>query len=145
MAMGAVGKVAGIPMDLLGVSWFGNFAAMAGLGVGSIVIGMIKTNGFGFALFGHQITFASNIFGSNFDSSSLPFTYLGHGLMIGAGMVALIQCAQMLMAKNDDNSSAVSQLHLQHEGYAGRHGQGLFWPMPWWLWGWPWCAASSAR
>lgn len=125
MAMGAVGKVAGIPMDLLGVSWFGNFAAMAGLGVGSIVIGMIKTNGFGFALFGHPITFVSNIFGEGFDPGQLAFTYMGHGLMIGAGMVALIQCGKMLLAKNADNSSAASQFTSSMKGMRGAMGKGF--------------------
>ena len=46
MAIGVGGKMIGIPTDLLGVSWFGDFAAMAALGVGSIIIGIIKTNGF---------------------------------------------------------------------------------------------------
>ena len=125
MAMGAVGKVGGLPMDLLGVSWFGNFAAMAGLGVGSIVIGMIKTNGFGFTLFGQKIALATGIFGTEFDPSSLPFTYLGHGLMIGAGMVALIQCGQMLLAKNADNSSAASQFTSSMKGMKGAMGKGF--------------------
>lgn len=109
MAGGAVGKAIGLPMDLLGVSWFGNFAAMIGLGVGSLVIGIVKTNSIGFKLFGHSFTFATGVLGANFDSGSLPVTYLGHGLMIGAGMVSLIQAARILMKKDDENSSAVSR------------------------------------
>ena len=46
MVIGIGGKVIGVPTDLLGVSWFGDFAAMAALGVGSIVIGVLNTNGF---------------------------------------------------------------------------------------------------
>lgn len=46
MGIGIGGKMIGIPTDLLGVSWFGDFVAMAALGVGSLVIGIIKTNGF---------------------------------------------------------------------------------------------------
>ena len=109
MAGGAVGKAIGLPMDLLGVSWFGNFAAMMGLGVGSLVIGIVKTNSVGFTLFGHSFTFATEVLGANFDSGTLAVTYLGHGLMIGAGMVSLIQAAKMLMKKDADNSSAVSK------------------------------------
>ena len=109
MGMGAVGKAIGLPMDLLGVSWFGNFAAMMGLGVGSLVIGVLKTNGFGFKLFGANIAIGSGILGANWDPGILPITYLGHGLMIGAGMVSLIQAARMLMKKDEDNSSAVSR------------------------------------
>ena len=41
MVIGVGGKMIGIPTDLLGVSWFGDFAAMTALGVGSIVIGII--------------------------------------------------------------------------------------------------------
>ncbi len=109
MGMGIVGKAIGLPMDLLGVSWFGNFAAMMGLGIGSLVIGIVKTNSIGFTLFGHSFTFVSELFGAGFDSGSLAVTYLGHGLMIGAGMVSLYQAARMLMKKDDENSSAVSR------------------------------------
>mgnify|MGYP004518181929 FL=1 len=109
MGMGVVGKMIGLPMDLLGVSWFGNFAAMMGLGVGSLVIGSVKTNAFGFKLFGHSFVLVSDMFGAGFDTSHLAITYLGHGLMIGAGMVSLIQAARMLMQKDDGESSAASR------------------------------------
>ncbi len=109
MAMGVGGKMIGLPMDLLGVSWFGNFAAMMGLGVGSLVIGIIKTNAIGFTLFGHSFSFVTNLFGADFDSGSLAFTYLGHGLMIGAGLISLVQAFRLLTRKDDDNSSAVSR------------------------------------
>ena len=109
MGMGVVGKMIGLPMDLLGVSWFGNFAAMMGLGVGSLVIGSVKTNAFGFKLFGHSFVLVSDMFGAGYDTSHLAITYLGHGLMIGAGMVSLIQAARMLMQKDDGESSAASR------------------------------------
>lgn len=100
MAMGVVGKIAGLPMDLLGVSWFANFGAMAALAVGSVVIGIIKTNGFGFAIFGHSFNLASNIFGEGFAySEHTLLNYLPHGFMIGAGLVALIQCILLLTKK----------------------------------------------
>lgn len=54
VVIGVGGKMIGIPTDLLGVSWFGDFAAMTALGVGSIVIGIIKTNGFIIDIFGHS-------------------------------------------------------------------------------------------
>ena len=100
MAMGVVGKIAGLPMDLLGVSWFANFGAMAALAVGSVIIGIIKTNGFGFAIFGHSFNLASNIFGEGFAySEHTLLNYLPHGFMIGAGLVALIQCILLLTKK----------------------------------------------
>ena len=105
MAMGVVGKIAGLPMDLLGVSWFANFGAMAALAVGSVVIGIIKTNGFGFAIFGHSFNLASNIFGEGFAySEHTLLNYLPHGFMIGAGLVALIQCI-LLLAKKESGAA----------------------------------------
>ena len=93
--------------------------------MGSIIIGVIKTNAFGFSLFGHPITFVSNLFGAGFDPSQLAFTYMGHGLMIGSGMVALIQCGKMLLAKNADNSSAASQFTSSMKGMRGAMGKGF--------------------
>jgi len=111
MGMGVVGKIAGLPMDLLGVSWFANFGAMAALAAGSIVIGVIKTNGFAFAIFGHTFTLATNIFGADFVYSDYAMlNYLPHGFMIGAGLVALIQCILILTKKEaGEADSAMSK------------------------------------
>lgn len=113
IGMGVVGKMAGLPMDLLGVSWFANFGAMAALAVGSIVIGVVKTNAFSFAIFGKSFTLFSNIFGEGFNySSHTMLNYMPHGVMIGAGIVALIQCMMILTKKDkgeDGKESAMSQ------------------------------------
>lgn len=110
MAMGIVGKIAGLPMDLLGVSWFSNFGAMLALGIGSLVIGIMKTNAFSFSLFGIPFNFISNIFGQDVNLMSNPmFQYMPHGIMIGAGMVALIQVCIMLFSKKDGEDSAAGQ------------------------------------
>ena len=102
MGMGVVGKIAGLPMDLLGVSWFANFGAMAALAAGSVIIGVIKTNAFSFSIFGHAFNIATNIFGEGFKYSDYTLlNYLPHGFMIGAGMVALIQCIIILTKKED--------------------------------------------
>ena len=73
------------------------------------MIGSVKTNAFGFKLFGHSFVLVSDMFGAGYDTSHLAITYLGHGLMIGAGMVSLIQAARMLMQKDDGESSAASR------------------------------------
>ena len=111
MGMGVVGKIAGLPMDLLGVSWFANFGAMAALAAGSVIIGIIKTNAFSFSVFGHAFNFASNIFGEGFNyAEHTLLNYLPHGFMIGAGIVALIQCIVILTKKEDGASdSAMSK------------------------------------
>ncbi len=107
MVIGIGGKMIGIPTDLLGVSWFGDFAAMTALGVGSIVIGIIKTNGFIIDIFGHSFPVITNIFGEGADlMASNMFKYMPHGIMIGAGLVSLIQCGRMLFKKSDGDSAA---------------------------------------
>lgn len=107
MGIGIGGKMIGIPTDLLGVSWFGDFAAMAALGVGSIVIGIIKTNGFIIDIFGTSIPVITDLFGEGADLMAQPmFQYMPHGIMIGAGLISLIQCGRMLLKKSDGNSAA---------------------------------------
>ena len=107
MGIGIGGKMIGIPTDLLGVSWFGDFAAMAALGVGSIVIGIIKTNGFIIDIFGTSLPVITDLFGEGADLMAQPmFQYMPHGIMIGAGLISLIQCGRMLLKKSDGNSAA---------------------------------------
>lgn len=107
MGIGIGGKMIGIPTDLLGVSWFGDFAAMAALGVGSIVIGIIKTNGFIIDIFGTSLPVITDLFGEGADLMARPmFQYMPHGIMIGAGLISLIQCGRMLLKKSDGNSAA---------------------------------------
>ena len=107
MGIGIGGKTIGIPTDLLGVSWFGDFAAMAALGVGSIVIGIIKTNGFIIDIFGTSLPVITDLFGEGADLMAQPmFQYMPHGIMIGAGLISLIQCGRMLLKKSDGNSAA---------------------------------------
>ncbi|MDF3006018.1 MAG: family oligopeptide transporter [Oscillospiraceae bacterium] len=110
VVIGWVGKIAGIPTDLLGVSWFGDFYAMLALGVGSIIIGIIKTNGFVVSLFGHSATLISGLFGADFVySKHAMINYMPHGIMIGAGAVSLLQCAYMLFKKGDSDATAAGK------------------------------------
>lgn len=107
MGIGIGGKMIGIPTDLLGVSWFGDFAALAALGVGSLVIGIIKTNGFIIDIFGTSLPVITDLFGEGADLMARPmFQYMPHGIMIGAGLISLIQCGRMLLKKSDGNSAA---------------------------------------
>lgn len=110
MGIGIGGKIIGLPTDLLGVSWFGDFAAMAALGAGSIVIGIIKSNGFILNVFGRDFNIVTNMFGEGINLMEKPmFEYMPHGIMIGAGMIALLQVVRMLLAKKDGESSAAGQ------------------------------------
>ena len=110
MVIGVGGKVIGIPTDLLGVSWFGDFVAMAALGVGSIVIGVINTNGFIIDIFGKSFPVITNIFGEGANLTADPmFQYMPHGIMIGAGMIALLQVCKMLFSKKGEDASAAGK------------------------------------
>ncbi len=126
MGMGVFGKMAGLPMDLLGVSWFGDFGAMAALGVGSLIIGSIKTNGFTFAICGHTFTFITNLFGEGFTASAHTWVnYMPHGVMIGAGVISLIQCGMILFKKDSGDSSKASRFTSSMKDMKGALGIGF--------------------
>lgn len=86
MVIGVGGKMMGIPTDLLGVAWIGDLWALGAFGVGATVIGLCNDNGF-----------------------SLNSYYAPHGIMIGAGLVALIQVGIMLFKKEESGESAVGK------------------------------------
>jgi uncharacterized oligopeptide transporter (OPT) family protein len=69
VATGAAGTVAGIPMSALGVALIGGAAAMTAFGIGLLARG-----------------YSMSVFG--FDIGAI---YVPHGMMIGAGLVALLQ------------------------------------------------------
>lgn len=82
IGVGVVGKAFGIPTDLLGVAWIGDIWALGAFGIGALAIGISMDAGF-----------------------SISQYYVPHGIMIGAGLVALIQVAVMLLKKEDGKSS----------------------------------------
>jgi uncharacterized oligopeptide transporter (OPT) family protein len=86
---GVAGKIFGIPTDVFGVTWIGNFFALLAFGVGLVVRGYFP-----------------GWFGIDLNAMYLP-----HGVMIGAGLVALIQIIRILIKKDqqtDDNEIAPS-------------------------------------
>jgi uncharacterized oligopeptide transporter (OPT) family protein len=74
---GVLGKIFNIPTDVFGVTWIGNQAALLMFGLGLIVRGYVP-----------------QFFGINIDKMYIP-----HGVMIGAGVVALIQIVLKIVAK----------------------------------------------
>lgn len=83
--VGAVGQYFGIPMDIFGVCWIGNKWALVMFGLGLIVSG-----------------YSTKLFGV-----AIGDLYIPHGIMIGAGIVALIQLAVLLMKKKDNGEGEV--------------------------------------
>ena len=85
IAAGAYGKSMGISMDLFGVSWFGNIIAMLAFAIGSIVKGSAIP------------AWKASLGGT----APVMITYLPHGIMVGAGLVSLIQAAVVLNKKHN--------------------------------------------
>ena len=71
---GAAGQAIGIPMDIVGVCWIGNAVALTMFGVGLLVRGYAR-------VLWHV---------------ELDALYIPHGIMVGAGLVALVQIARAI-------------------------------------------------
>ncbi len=74
---GAIGKYFGIPMDILGVAFIGNAFALTAFGIGLLTRGYFP----------------------QFTGIDLMNVYLPHGVMIGAGLVALIQIIKIIRSE----------------------------------------------
>ncbi|MBP7494487.1 MAG: OPT/YSL family transporter, partial [Spirochaetales bacterium] len=83
--IGGIGTYSGFPMDIFGVCWIGNIWALFMFGVGLLVRGYAKPL-------------------INVDVNAI---YLPHGIMIGAGIVALIQIIQLMRGKSKTHQTAL--------------------------------------
>jgi uncharacterized oligopeptide transporter (OPT) family protein len=81
--VGSVGQLLGIPMDVFGVCWIGNIWALAMFAVGLLVRG-----------------YAPRVLGVD-----LGAIYAPHGIMIGAGIVALGQMIRAVRERRDAASA----------------------------------------
>ncbi|WP_311945986.1 OPT/YSL family transporter [Halomonas piscis] len=85
---GVVGKAFGIPAEMFGISWIANVFAMCALALGLILRG-----------------YSEQLFGLDIAS-----VYIPHGIMIGAGLIALAQILLMMhrerRQKQDNDESA---------------------------------------
>ncbi|MGI4779140.1 MAG: OPT/YSL family transporter [Janthinobacterium lividum] len=87
MLVGAVGSWFKIPMSAFGTAFIGNIWALGMFGVGLLLRGYAQP------LFGYDINKA----------------YIPHGMMIGAGLVALVQVAMVLMRKSANTAEATEE------------------------------------
>lgn len=90
-AIGFVGStaVSGIPMSAFGVAFIGNIWALSMFGVGLLL------RGYSSQLFGGPL------FADLIPKGDLMAAYIPHGFMIGAGLVALFQVAQLLFRRSE--------------------------------------------
>ena len=79
---GGIGSYFGLPMAGIGIVFIANIFAMSALGIGLVI------RGYSGALFGLD----------------LGKTYIPHGVMIGAGVVSLIQAIMIIHRKNPSSS-----------------------------------------
>lgn len=86
MVGGIVGKIFGIPTDILGVGWIGNMWALGAFGVGLLI----------------------SEYTPKFFNIKLGDYYIPHGFMIGAGFVALIQMVLILQKKSKKEKEAAA-------------------------------------
>lgn len=87
--VGIIGSYFKIPMSALGVAFIGNIWALAMFGIALLVRGYSST------------LFASPSFASFAPGGDLMKGYVPHGFMIGAGLVALVQVAMLILQKSD--------------------------------------------
>ncbi|WP_447957257.1 OPT/YSL family transporter [Vreelandella sp. EE7] len=83
MVGGLTGKAFGIPAEMFGIAWIANVFAMCALGLGLILRG-----------------YSEQFFG--FDIST---AYIPHGIMIGAGLVALVQILLLMRRDRREKSN----------------------------------------
>ena len=83
-SVGGVGQLFGIPMDVFGVCWIGNAYALSMFAIGLLLRG-----------------YAPAVIGVD-----LSEIYMPHGLMVGAGAVALIQVVMIVRGNLSDSSGA---------------------------------------
>lgn len=99
IAGGVAGSILGIPMSAFGVAFIGNVWALAMFGIGLLI------KGYSMPVLGVDLT----------DS------YIPHGFMIGAGLVALIQVTMIIMKKKKKDGGDAS---ASAEGSAQEHSTG---------------------
>jgi uncharacterized oligopeptide transporter (OPT) family protein len=124
--VGAAGSYVGLPMDVFGICWIGNIWALAMFAVGLLVRGYSTT------WFGLDLT----------------KIYMPHGMMIGAGIVALIQIIVLMSGKAKEIKEAALKATRTGRDLAQGFGRGfgvfvlgaiviaflggIYVGMPWW-------------
>lgn len=87
LAAGAIGTHFGLPMAGIGIVFIANMFAMGSLGVGLLLRG----------------------YSMQWFNIKLAGTYIPHGFMIGAGLVALIQAVAIILRKREEKAAAAGE------------------------------------
>lgn len=87
VTVGATGSWFGIPMSAFGTAFIGNTWALSMFGIGLLIRGY------------SGVLFSGPMFENIFPKGDLAAVFLPHGMMIGAGMMALFQMLPHIVAK----------------------------------------------
>ena len=95
VVVGILGNwLAGIPMSAFGVAFIGNVWALTMFGVGLLI------RGYSALLFNHPL-FSAIIPGGDINKAFIP-----HGMMVGAGIVALVQVTLVILRRGNPHAGA---------------------------------------
>jgi uncharacterized oligopeptide transporter (OPT) family protein len=106
-ALGAIGAYLRIPMSAFGVGFIGNIWALSMFGIGLLIRG-----------------YSVRVAGINVMEHYLP-----HGMMVGAGLIAVVQIAMILLQGKRSASGQTDAEHTVSERQLGRsfgYGYGVF-------------------
>ncbi len=103
LVTGAAGAAFSLPMSAFGVALIGGLGAMSAFGIGLLL------RGYSMPLFGVDIA----------------KLYIPHGMMIGAGLVALLQVARVVLKRDDDKAQAVAAAQASPDDGARRLARSL--------------------
>jgi len=107
LGLGVVGNWFGIPMSGFGIAFLGNAAALTMFGLGLLVRGYSKT------------LFSGPMFQTLFPDADINKAYLPHGFMIGAGLMALIQVAIVILHRGPNSAATKQASFTLGFGFAG--------------------------
>ena len=89
VVLGILGNwFAGIPMSAFGVAFIGNIWALTMFGIGLLLRGYSK------------LLFAHPLFAAAIPAGDISKAYIPHGMMVGAGVVALVQVGVMILRRS---------------------------------------------
>jgi uncharacterized oligopeptide transporter (OPT) family protein len=100
--LGILGRGMGIPMDIFGVCWIGNIWALTMFGLGLLVRG-----------------YAPVVLGVDINEIYIP-----HGMMIGAGSMALLQISLMVL-RNENQKDEKQRFSISKKQFGGTIGIGF--------------------
>lgn len=100
--IGIVGSFLGIPMSAFGVAFIGNIVALTMFGVGLLIRG-----------YGQGVSQAMGLGGpKGIDINAL---YIPHGVMIGAGVIALVQAISVIVGRRRAGAEALATGAVEKE------------------------------